>query len=68
MAINKTELLKDAWANITVGLKLADVAKIHKCSTAYVSQTCKSYGLLIDQQNQKVTAPISTLKKIFWER
>ncbi len=66
--IDKEELLKDSYMNIAFSLPLSQVAKIHKCSKAYVSQVCKGYGLKIDKNKGTVTAPISTLQKIFWER
>ena len=66
--INTDDLLKDSYMNIAFSLPLSQVAKIHKCSKAYVSQVCKGYGLRVNKQHGTVTAPISTLKKIFWER
>jgi hypothetical protein len=67
-SVNKDELLKDSYMNIAYSLPLSQVAKIHNCSKAYVSQVCKGYGLKLNKKKGTVTAPISILQKIFWER
>jgi len=65
MPINQDELLKDAYANIAVSLPLNQVAKLHKCTPQYVSQVCKGYGLSVDKNKGTLTAPLSTIKKVF---
>ena len=65
MTVNQTELLKDAYANIAVSLPLNQVATLHKCTPQYVSQVCKGYGLRVDKNRKTLTAPLSTIRKIF---
>lgn len=65
MAVNKEELLRDAYANIAVSLPLKQVAELHKCSPQYVSQVCKGYGIKVDKQRGTLSAPLSTIKKVF---
>ena len=65
MTIDQDKLLKDAYANIAVSLPLNQVATLHKCTPQYVSQVCKGYGLKIDKNKGTLTAPLSTIKKVF---
>ena len=63
-----TEILHDAYLNLAVQLPLSQVAAVHKYSKAYVSQVAKSYGIKVDRKQGTVTAPISTLQRVFWPR
>ena len=64
----QTEILSDAYLNTVVQLPMAQVAAIHDCSPQYVNQVCKGYGLKIDRKSGTITAPISTLQRVFWPR
>jgi len=67
--MNKTDkIIHDAYLNLSLQLPLSDVAKIHNCSKAYVSQVCKGYGLKIDKKHGVISAPIAVIQKIFWPR
>lgn len=63
--IDKDEIIKDTFANITVSLPISQIAKLHGCSKAYVSQVVRGYGLKVDKKTNTLTAPLSTIKKIF---
>ena len=63
-----TKILQDAYVNLAVQLPLSQVALIHQCSRAYVSQVCRSYGLKLDRKQGTVTVPLSTLKLVVWPR
>ena len=64
----QTEILHDCYLNLAVALPLSQIAQIHQCSKAYVSQVCKGFGLKVNRKQGTVTAPISTLQKVFWPR
>ena len=63
--IDQNELLKDTFANIAVSLPVSQIAKLHGCSPQYISQVVRGYGLMVDKKTNTLTAPLSTLKKIF---
>jgi len=69
MTNNKTDkIIHDCYLNLSLRLPLADVARIHACSRAYVSQVCKSYGLKIDKKQDVIIAPLSVIQKVFRPR
>ena len=63
-----SEILHDCYLNASVSLPLSQVAQIHGCSRAYVSQVCKGYGLKVDKKQGVITASIGVINKIFWPR